>query len=193
MRRHRPRVVELRRRARSRIVRDRARSATSCSAARLPFGCVAVRAQGRVHERDRAAHPLAGADRRRRRRRGDLGQAARRQLAARRWSRWTSTTTGCRSTPTRPSTIRSRIFLEGNFYVDLHPGHAERADPRLGRDAAGRQHVGAGAARPRAVGAATPTRAPTSRRCVQGFGASLNGQPTAAAGRRPGPDPASAG
>ena len=49
--------------------------------------------------------------------------------------------------------IRSRIFLEGNFYVDLHPGTPERPDPQLRRDAAGRQHVGPGAARSRAVGA----------------------------------------
>ena len=34
--------------------------------------------------------------------------------------------------------IRPRIFLEGNFYVDLLPGTPERADPVVGRDAAGR-------------------------------------------------------
>ena len=37
-------------------------------------------------------------------------------------SRWTSTPTACRSMPTRPRRSATRIFLEGNFYVDLHPG-----------------------------------------------------------------------
>jgi len=44
--------------------------------------------------------------------------------------------------------IRSRIFLEGNFYVEPASGNARVADPGLGRDAAGRQHLGPGAAGP---------------------------------------------
>ena len=37
-------------------------------------------------------------------------------------SRWRWTTRACRSTRTRRLKIRSRIFLEGNFFVDLTPG-----------------------------------------------------------------------
>ena len=39
-------------------------------------------------------------------------------------SSWRSRTTACRSTRTRRLKIRPRIFLEGNFFVDLSPGHA---------------------------------------------------------------------
>ena len=59
-------------------------------------------------------------------------------------------TTACRSMPTRPPTIRARIFLEGNFYVELHPGTPE-APILLRRDAAGRRNVRTGPARPRPV------------------------------------------
>ena len=47
--------------------------------------------------------------------------------------------------------IRSRIFLEGNFYVDLHPGTPNAPMLCSRRDAAGRQHLRPGAARPRPV------------------------------------------
>ena len=66
----------------------------------LPFSGLAVRAQGGLHERDAAAHPLPGADRRRRRWRGRVGRPTSRE-ARPAWSRWTSTRTGCRSMPTR--------------------------------------------------------------------------------------------
>ena len=45
--------------------------------------------------------------------------------------------------------IRSRIFLEGNFYVELQPGTPEAPLLELRRDASGRQHLRPGAARPR--------------------------------------------
>ena len=38
----------------------------------------------------------------------------------------------CRSTRTRRPKIRSRIFLEGNFFVDLQPGTPIAADARRG-------------------------------------------------------------
>ena len=40
--------------------------------------------------------------------------------------RWRSRTPACRSTRTRTAKIRPRIFLEGNFFVDLHPGTPSR-------------------------------------------------------------------
>ena len=69
--------------------------------------------------------------------------------------------------------IRPRIFLEGNFFVDVQPGHARGA----GR--ARRLHVPdpagdrAGAVRPGADLAAVRTRARTCRRCSQQYGTAL--------------------
>ena len=63
--------------------------------------------------------------------------------------------------------IRSRIFLEGNFYVDLHPGTPARADPPLGRDAAGAPTPPGRSSSTGSSSALTPTRAPTCRRCAR--------------------------
>ena len=63
--------------------------------------------------------------------------------------------------------IRPRLFLEGNFYVDLHPGTPERPHGLLGRDAAGladqRARCSSTACSPRC----TPTRVPTCRPCCR--------------------------
>jgi phospholipid/cholesterol/gamma-HCH transport system substrate-binding protein len=50
--------------------------------------------------------------------------------------------------------IRPRLFLEGNFYVDLHPGTPSRAGGQLGGDPAGVADERAGPARPGALGSA---------------------------------------
>ena len=47
--------------------------------------------------------------------------------------------------------IRSRIFLEGNFYVDLHPGTPQAPLLQLRRHTARRQHVRPGATGPHPV------------------------------------------
>ena len=70
---------------------------------------------------EQPAARLAGAHRRRQRRQGRRRSSARRTPTSSR-SRWRWTRRGCRSTRTRRSKIRSRIFLEGNFFVDLTPG-----------------------------------------------------------------------
>ena len=44
--------------------------------------------------------------------------------------------------------IRPRIFLEGNFFVDLQPGHAGDADDRRRRHAPGQPDRRPGPARP---------------------------------------------
>ena len=49
--------------------------------------------------------------------------------------------------------IRPRIFLEGNFYVDLKPGTPERAGALVGVDPVSAADLGAGAARPHPCGA----------------------------------------
>ena len=55
----------------------------------------------------------------RRRARQEGTEAARRDACR-------STSAACRSTRDATAKIRPRIFLEGNFFVDLKPGHAER-------------------------------------------------------------------
>ena len=117
-----------------------------------PILGLAVRAQGRVHERDRAAHSLAGADRRRGCRRGHLGHAARGQLAGRRGH------DGHQQQRTADPRRRDRRdpvadLPRGELLRRPASGLAERSDPQLGRDAAGPPDGGTGAARSRAVGA----------------------------------------
>ena len=58
----------------------------ACSAARA-VQRQAIRAEGDVHLPDAAAHPVAGADRRGRRRRGRVGATGLRRRPTRRWSR----------------------------------------------------------------------------------------------------------
>ena len=52
--------------------------------------------------------------------------------------------------------IRPRLFVEGNFYVDLFPGTPNAPARVVGRHAGGRAERGPGAARPRARGADHP-------------------------------------
>ena len=87
---------------------------------------LAVRAQGGVHEPDAAAHPLAGPDRRGRRRSGRL-RHAQSTSSARPSMTMDIDKNGLPIHADATAKIRSRIFLEGNFYVDLAPGHAERS------------------------------------------------------------------
>ena len=82
----------------------------------------------------------------------DASSATRTRTSSR--SRWRSRTTACRSTRTRRSKIRPRIFLEGNFFVDLKPGTPERAEARRRRHDPGHPDLDAGPARPAADRAA---------------------------------------
>ena len=86
--------------------------------------------------RDTARHQaaLAGADRGRRGRRGARPSSTRARARSRRPSRWRSATPAGRSAPTRRAKIRPRIFLEGNFFVDLQPGLARARRARRRRD-----------------------------------------------------------
>jgi phospholipid/cholesterol/gamma-HCH transport system substrate-binding protein len=75
--------------------------------------------------------------------------------------------------------IRSRIFLEGNFYIDLHPGTPEA--PVLG---SGHTLPAANTAGPvqldRVLSALTTDARSNLQTLLQGIGASLNGRPTTA-------------
>ena len=82
----------------------------------------ALRGQGRVQERQQHQARLAGADRRRRGRQGHEGRARAQGRRGRGRDDARSTTTAGRCTRTRSLKIRPRIFLEGNFFVDLTPG-----------------------------------------------------------------------
>jgi phospholipid/cholesterol/gamma-HCH transport system substrate-binding protein len=77
------------------------------------------------------------------------------------------------------ASIQSRIFLEGNFYVDLHPGSPNA--PTLGADATLAAANTSGPVQLDRVLAAlrSNTRA-NLETLVQGFGNALNGPPTAA-------------
>ena len=101
---------------------------------------------------------LAGADRRRQRRQGQVDRAPGGHRA-RRSSSWRSRTRACRSTRTPRSKIRPRIFLEGNFFVDLKPGHPVRADARRRRHAADHPDGDPGAVRPDPATRCSRTRA----------------------------------
>ena len=79
--------------------------------------------QGRREELQPAAPALAGAHRRRQRRRGRRRSAA---TTTRRWAMITMQIDDSGLPIHRDATlkIRPRLFLEGNFYVDLQAGHA---------------------------------------------------------------------
>ena len=64
--------------------------------------------------------------------------------------------------------IRPRIFLEGNFFVDLQPGTPSAPDARRRRHDPGHADGDAGAARPGADRAAGATRARTCRTLLDG-------------------------
>ena len=81
---------------------------------------------------DEHPHELAGPDRGRRGRQGQEGRGRRRRLDGRRRSRWRSTTRGLPIHKDAYMKIRPRIFLEGNFFVDLQPGSPVRRDARVG-------------------------------------------------------------
>ena len=78
-------------------------------------------AQGAVRVGELDPAQLAGPDRRRRGRQGQVGRAGRghQRRAARHGDQRRR---GCRSTSDATAKIRPRIFLEGNFFVDLKPG-----------------------------------------------------------------------
>ncbi len=135
---------------------------------------------------------LAGADRRRRRRQGDRASAHRRRLAPPPLVTMDDRLrTACRSTPTRPSQIRPRLFLEGNFYIDLQPGTPSAPPLQLRRHAARRAQQRAGAARPRAV-VAELRRARQPADAAAGARTARSTRRRRGAGRHPGPERARA-
>ena len=76
--------------------------------------------------------------------------------------------------------IRPRLFLEGNFYVDLHPGHAgSRRSSRSGDTLPASQTSGP-VQLDRVLSALRSNTRADLQTVLQGFGASLNGRPTAA-------------
>ena len=100
-------------------------------------------------------------------------------------SRWRSRTTGLPIHKDAELKIRPRIFLEGNFFVDLQPGHAVGADDRRRRHDPGHADRDPGAARPGPDRAAAGhARGPAGRRS-QELGTALNAQADRGRGRRP--------
>ncbi len=88
--------------------------------------------------------------------------------------------------------IRPRLFLEGNFYVDLHPGTPNAPAVSSGATLPASQTTGPGAAGPRPVGAALQHAAPTCRRVLQGLGAVVQRPADRRPGRHPGSERAGA-
>ena len=76
--------------------------------------------------------------------------------------------------------IRPRIFLEGNFFVDLHPGHAVLAEARRRRRHQGHADGDPGAARPGADRRCRATRRQDLRDLLDGLAVGLNSKPSAA-------------
>jgi ABC-type transporter Mla subunit MlaD len=77
------------------------------------------------------------------------------------------------------ASIRPRLFLEGNFYVDLHPG-----SPSAPTDASGATLAAANTSGPvqldRVLSALNSNARANLQTLLQGLGASFNGRPTAA-------------
>ena len=76
--------------------------------------------------------------------------------------------------------IRPRIFLEGNFFVDLKPGTPSRADDRRRRHAADHADRRRRCSSTRCSPRCSTTRARTSRPLLEGYGTALTYKPTAA-------------
>ena len=84
--------------------------------------------------------------------------------------------------------IRPRLFLEGNFFLDLQPG-SPSAPELAGRRRRSRHPDGdRGAARRGADRAARPTRAQNLQRLLEGYGTALTYEPTAPRTRDQDPD-----
>jgi phospholipid/cholesterol/gamma-HCH transport system substrate-binding protein len=75
--------------------------------------------------------------------------------------------------------IRSRIFLEGNFYVDLHPGTPEAPTLRSGATLPAANTSGP-VQLDRVLSSLTADARSNLQRLVRGLGGALNGPPTAA-------------
>ena len=94
----------------------------------LPFQRGAVPTQGGVHDRDRTAHSVARPGGRRRRWRGHVGQPGRRADSQAAVITMSINPNGLPIHADATAKVRPRIFLEGNFYVDLHPGTPDSPD-----------------------------------------------------------------
>ncbi len=76
-------------------------------------------------------------------------------------------------------TIRPRLFLEGNFFLDLQPGQPERARARRRRHDPGHPDRDRRPAR-RGADDAAAARPPATSRLLEGYGIGLADAPTAA-------------
>ncbi len=153
----------------------------------MPFGGVAVHAQGGLHGRDRAAPRLAGADRRRQRRRGHRGRARRRQLDGGGGDDVDHSRAACRSTPTPPPTSARACSWRATSTSTCT--RARRRRPRCPRARRCRPRRPAGRSSSTACcRRCTPTARANLQTLLQGLGPSLNGKPTAGPGRHPGPE-----
>ena len=129
---------------------------------------------------DAAAHPVAGADRRRRRRPSRVGAARLRLVQTRPWSRWTSTRTACRSTPMR--TPRSARACSSRATSTSTCSRGTPNAPLLSSGDTLPAGQNAGPVQLDRVLAALTTPARTNlQTLLQGFGASLDTRGTAAA------------
>ena len=84
--------------------------------------------------------------------------------------------------------IRPRIFLEGNFFVDMQPGTPGTPTLGDGDTMPIAQTSDPGAARPGADRAAAGHASAAAGAARQDYGEGADDKPTAAAGRRPGPE-----
>ena len=76
--------------------------------------------------------------------------------------------------------IRPRIFLEGNFFVELDPGSPSAPEHGQRRHDPDQPHLDRGPARRNPHRPAVAGRGPTSAACCEGYGTALNDKPTAA-------------
>ena len=144
-----------------------------------------LRAERDLRQRGQHLDQLAGADRRGRRRQSDRGRTRRRRD---RRSPSRSTARAGRSTTTPSPQIRPRIFLEGNFFIELDPGSPSAPE----MDSGGTipvSHTSTAVQLDEILTALqSPVRADLSR-LLEGFGTALNH----AADRRRRRDPAARG
>ena len=125
---------------------------------------------------------LAGAHRGRERRQGRQGRAQARH-ATPPWSRWRSTKKGLPIHKDATFKIRPRIFLEGNFFVDVTPGTPSAPTHRRRRHDPDHPDGDAGAARPGADARCRATRATSLQKTLDGLGDRPELQAVRGAGR----------
>ena len=135
-----------------------------------------LHAQRDLRQRRQHLDQLAGADRRRRRRQGDRGRARRRRHRGHLHGRRRR---AGRSTTTPSPQIRPRIFLEGNFFIDLDPGSPSAPEMDSGATIPVSHTSTAVQLDEILTALQSPVRADLSR-LLESFGTALTHEPTAA-------------